>query len=118
MTTELVCIVCPRGCRLTAVQSEAGGEPVISGEGCARGPAWAKQELLNPVRVLTALLFPAGAEKPVSVKTDKPVPKEKLLACAKEISRNHPPLPIRRGDVLIRDLLGTGSNVIATRDAE
>ena len=54
----------------------------------------------------------------MSVKTDKPVPKEKLLACAKEISRNHPPLPIRRGDVLIRDLLGTGSNVIATRDAE
>ena len=113
---ELVCISCPRGCRLTAEQGADG--LVIRGNTCDRGPAYARQELENPMRVLTVLMRPAGGGIPVSVRTDRPVPKSLLMECAAEIYRTHPALPIRRGDVLIRDLCGTGSSVIATRDAE
>ena len=69
------------------------------------------------MRVLTALMRIQGSDKPVSVRTDLPVPKAKLFECAAEIYRTHPSAPVRRGDILIRDLCGTGSNVVATRDS-
>ena len=112
---ELVCITCPRGCLLTAQETDGGIE--ISGNFCPRGEEYGKQELTKPVRVLTALMRLQDTEKPVSVKTDRPVPKAKLFECASEIYHTHPKAPVHRGDILIRDLCGTGSNVIATRDS-
>lgn len=112
---ELICITCPRGCRLTALDTGNGIE--ISGNFCPRGEAYGRQELTNPVRVLTALMRLQGTDKPVSVKTTSPVPKALLFECAAEIYRTHPEAPVHRGDVLIRNLCGTGSNVIATRDS-
>lgn len=113
---ELICIICPRGCRLTA-ETGTGGELEISGNSCPRGIEYARQELTAPMRVLTALMRLQNMEKPVSVKTDRPVPKALLFDCAAEIYRTHPAPPVRRGDILIRDLCGTGCNVVATRDA-
>ena len=112
---ELVCITCPRGCLLTAQETESGIE--ISGNFCPRGEEYGRQELTNPVRVLTALMRLQDTKKPVSVKTDRPVPRAKLFECASEIYRTHPEAPVHRGDILIRDLCGTGCNVIATRDS-
>ena len=88
-TEELVCITCPRGCLLTAQETDGGIE--ISGNFCPRGEEYGKQELTNPVRVLTALM--------------------------RLQDNTHPKAPVHRGDILIRDLCGTGSNVIATRDS-
>ena len=113
---ELICINCPRGCLLTAARN--GEDLVIQGNACDRGPAYARQELVNPMRVLTVLMRPADGSAPVSVRTDRPVPKDMLFACAAEIYRTHPETPVRRGDILIRDLCGTGSNVVATRDSQ
>lgn len=115
-TKELVCISCPRGCRL--VCTEENGKISVTGNSCARGPVYAEAELTHPTRVLTVLIRPEGAKKPVSVKTDKPVPKELLFQCAEAIYSFHPQLPIKRGDILMENLLGTGCNVIATRSAE
>lgn len=112
---ELICIVCPRGCLLTAEKTEY--DINITGNFCPRGGEYGHQELTNPVRVLTALMRLQDTEKPVSVKTDRPVPKAKLLECASEIYKTHPAAPVHRGDILIRNLCGTGSNVIATRDS-
>ncbi|MDO5131803.1 MAG: DUF1667 domain-containing protein [Eubacteriales bacterium] len=112
----LICIVCPRGCQLTAGTGQ-DGRLEISGNSCPRGIEYARQELTAPMRVLTALMRLQDMEKPVSVKTDRPVPKELLFDCAAEIYRTHPASPVHRGDILIRDLCGTGCNVIATRDA-
>ncbi|MDD6311020.1 MAG: DUF1667 domain-containing protein [Firmicutes bacterium] len=109
---ELVCISCPRGCNLTVNGDE------VSGHYCKRGIEYAKAETTNPVRVLTCLMRAEGRQKPISVKTDKPVPKALLLECAKAIYEVHPKLPVACGDVLIENILGTGSNVISTCDAE
>ncbi|MBQ7085771.1 MAG: DUF1667 domain-containing protein, partial [Anaerotignum sp.] len=60
-----------------------------------------------PERVLTVLMRPEGTDRPLSVKTDKPVPKAMLKECAKTIYATHPKLPVKHGDVLITDLCGT-----------
>ena len=43
---RLVCIVCPKGCRLRARQEE--GRWTVEGNGCPRGEAYALQELTAP----------------------------------------------------------------------
>ena len=113
----ILCINCPRGCLMTAVRG-TDGKLSVSGNYCARGTAYAVQELTAPTRVLTGLMRLKGAQVPVSVKTDRPVPKELLLRCAEELGKMHPEGPVKRGDVLVKDLLGTGCSVVATRDSE
>ena len=54
--------------------------------------------------------------RPLSVKTDRPVPKALLKECAKAVYSTHPKLPVKYGDVLIENLCGTGAKVIATAD--
>ena len=112
--TELICINCPRGCLLKV--TPCGDELQVEGNFCGKGVPYAKQEITAPERVLTVLMRPEGTDRPLSVKTDKPVPKAMLKECAKAIYATHPQLPVKHGDVLITDLCGTGANVIATVD--
>lgn len=83
---------------------------------CSKGIPYAKQEITDPQRVLTILMHPEGADRPLSVKTDRPVPKALLKECAKAVYSTHPKLPVKYGDVLIENLCGTGAKVIATAD--
>ena len=113
---ELICINCPRGCLLKITQT--GDELDISGNFCTKGLPYARQEITAPQRILTVLMKPENAVRPLSVKTDKPVPKSMLKECAAAIYRTHPVLPIKYGDILIENLCGTGANVIATADMD
>lgn len=114
---ELTCICCPRGC-LLQVETEHGLVSHVEGAFCKKGSEYAAQEITNPVRVLTALMRVDGYNRPLSVKTDRPVPKHLLMKCAREIYRTHPSLPVHAGDIVLRNLCNTGANVIATGDTE
>lgn len=115
MERELVCISCALGCRLD-VNIENGAVRSVTGNACKRGREYACQEAVRPVRVLTAVMKAQGLQKPFSVRTDKPVPKDMLLACARELQRYHPKPPIAMDDVIIENILGTGSDIVATSD--
>lgn len=82
----------------------------------ARGSLMRNRRSRDPQRVLTILMRPKGADRPLSVKTDRPVPKALLKECAKAVYSTHPKLPVKYGDVLIENLCGTGAKVIATAD--
>jgi len=110
---ELICINCPVGCRLTV--EEVGGEIKVSGEGCRRGIDYAKNELTDPRRMVTCLVRVEGAEMPLSVKTEKAVPKHLIEECIKEIKSLKLAAPIEIGSVILENVAGTGINVIATK---
>ena len=112
---SLVCIGCPLGCRLM-VAVEGCTVRSVSGNACKRGAAYAQQEAVMPLRVLTGNMKARGCRQPFSVITDKPVPKHMLLACAAELRRHCPTPPISMGDIIIKDILETGCNVIATQE--
>lgn len=110
---ELVCIVCPRGCRLRV--SADGSQ--VEGNACPRGAAYGMAEVTNPTRTLTSTVrAEGGIYRRLPVKTAAPIPKALLfqaMDALKEV-RVHP--PIRTGETLIPDLLGTGIAVVATKD--
>lgn len=111
-TTELTCIVCPIGCTLTAVQDENGAIASVTGNTCPRGKVYAENELLHPVRTLTTTVAVKGQSKPLPVKTDKPIPKDKLFAAMQIVNSLCADVPVRIGDVLYTDLFG--ANLVAT----
>lgn len=111
MTRQMTCIICPRGCTL---QVEQEGERItVSGNACKRGEVYARAECTHPERTLTTTVATEdGGVLPV--KTNRPVPKETLFACMKEINRVVAPAHVQPGDVLLHDLLGTGADLVAT----
>jgi CxxC motif-containing protein len=54
----------------------------------------------------------------VSVRTNPPIPKDRMLEAMDEITGVRVNAPIRVGDVLIADVLGTGCDVVATRNVK
>ena len=109
---ELTCIVCPRGCALTV---ELDGDKVVgvSGNICKRGEAYAEAECTRPVRTVTSTVR-CKSGKVVAVKTNAPVPKSKVFDVMKEINTTLAPDGIKIGDVIIKNVAGTGSDVVAT----
>ena len=112
MKRELTCIVCPMGCRLT-VTLENGTVTEVTGNTCPRGENYAKTECTNPMRTITSTMRTADGGL-VSVKTDRTIPKEKMMECMQKINEKIAPLPISVGDVIIENVFG--SNVVATEN--
>lgn len=118
---SLTCIICPMGCSMEVeVETNASGQKKVlsvKDNGCKRGEQYAAKELQNPTRTLTTTIKVEGGELPlVPVKTAGEVPKESLLQCMEVVRRASCKAPVKRGDVLIYDLLGTGVNVVACAD--
>ena len=110
---NLTCIVCPRGCLLTAdVQND---KITVTGNGCQRGEQHAIDECTNPVRSLTATVRVGNREDTmVSVKSVDPIPKGKMLEAMALIREIQVDAPVKIGSVIMTDLFGT--QIVATKE--
>ena len=114
---EFVCILCPNGCRLRAGFEPDGETFRVEGNSCPRGAAFARTELTAPVRTLTTTVRAVGGERPVlAVRTAGESPRAKLMEAMEAISRLTVRPPVRRGEVIVHNLLGAGIDLIATDD--
>ena len=114
---ELICIGCPMGCPLTV---EMNGTEVVSvtGNTCPRGDAYARKEVTNPTRIVTSTVKVEGGKVDmVSVKTKEDIPKGKIFECVKALKGITVEAPVHIGDVILKDVAGTGVDIIATKNA-
>ena len=113
---EMICVSCPKGCRIT-VQNRGGEIISITGNDCPRGIKYAQEEFINPLRILPTTVKVIGGELPlVSVKTKKAIPKRLLLKAMAEIAEIEVKAPVKIGQVIKDDLMGTGVSLVATRN--
>lgn len=117
---NMTCIICPMGCNLDITFDDATKKLVsATGNNCTRGPQYAEKELSNPTRTLTSTIkVTAGTLPVVPVKSADELPRDSLLQYMEVIRRATAPAPIRIGDVLIPDILGSGVDIIATADVD
>lgn len=114
---SITCIGCPMGCRL-GVRMEGGRAAAVDGASCGRGAVYARQECVCPTRTVTSLVRVRGRREPLSVKTARPVPKDAIFACLARIHAAEAVAPVRIGDVIVKDVCGTGVDVVATMEVE
>ena len=115
--TEMICIVCPTGCRLSVRKDKDGKVLSVTGNTCPRGEKYARQEIESPTRTLTGTVRLEGGLLPrLPVITSDAVPKDRIFDVMREINRVTALSPVHTGDILIENVLGLGVNIVASRD--
>lgn len=111
---KLNTIVCPIG-RFLNVEMEDGKVKSVIGNRCHKGKKYAMDECISPTRTLTTSVTVKGGDM-VSVKSDKPLPKDNIIKYMRIINKVclHPPINI--GDTVIKNIDNTGVNIIATKN--
>ena len=116
MKAVITCVVCPVSCPVEVEYHEHEITGIDRNQ-CKLALDYVRSELFDPRRLLTTSVEVEGGDMPlVSVKTARPVPKHMLLKAAEAVAGIRVRAPVKIGDVIAHDLLGTGSDLVATRN--
>ncbi len=116
MKAVVTCVVCPVSCPVE-VEYHEHEIVAIDRNQCKLALDYVRSELFDPRRTLTTSVEVEGGEMPlVSVKTDRPIPKDLVGRAAGAVAGVRVKAPVKIGDVIIKDLFGTGAALVATRD--
>ena len=116
-TKTMICITCPKGC---ALQVTAQGSTLIKAiGGCKRGHEYAERELVDPRRmVATTVQLRQGLHSLLPVYTTTAFPKNRIPDLLLELRKMEVEAPVRMGQIILKDALGTGVDVVASRSVE
>lgn len=116
---EIICVGCPLGCHVVLIITESGEIAGFEGNECKAGKAYVTEEFKSPVRVFTGTIRTRNCSRPLlPVRTNKPIIKTMMLSCGKCLSDMEINPPIRIGDVIISNILNTGTDLIASGDLD
>ncbi|MBN1623568.1 MAG: DUF1667 domain-containing protein [Clostridia bacterium] len=114
MKREMVCIRCPKGCRMT-VEYEGTKVLNVKGNSCSKGLAYAIDEITKPVRIVTSTVKVINGELPVvPVKTDKAIRRNLIFDVMEKIIEAEVVAPIKEGQVILENPADCGADVVAT----
>lgn len=114
---HVTCVGCPLGCEVTLAVGDKEEVTEVTGNACKEGKKYAIEEYKNPVRVLTATVLTQNSSQPLlSVRTDKAILKTRLTEGMCVLAKVRAKPRLEAGDILVANLLDTGSNVVATSD--
>jgi len=112
--TELICIVCPKGCHLH-VDEQNGFK--VTGHTCPRGEEYGRIEMTNPTRVITSTVcVDGGRYRRCPLKTNGAIPKKMIFEAMKTLDGVQLKAPVEIGQVVAENVCGTGVDFVATRN--
>ncbi len=117
MTKErnIICIVCPLACNIKVTLDNEGTVLIIAGNQCKEGQKYAVSECKFPGRVLTTTVLIENHERRLlPVRSDRPIPKDKLIECACRLVPTRVKPPVKMGQVIMTNIAGTGANMISS----
>ncbi|HYA22433.1 MAG TPA: DUF1667 domain-containing protein [Thermoproteota archaeon] len=94
------------------------GKKVVKVEGltCSRGEEYVINEVEAPMRDFFSTVIIEGGVSPVCpVRSTRPIPKDRIMDCSRKLARLRVTAPVRIGETIMRDILGLGVDIIATR---
>ena len=114
MKREMVCIRCPKGCRMT-VEYEGTKVIDVKGNSCSKGKAYAIDEISKPVRIVTSTVKVIEGELPVvPVKTSKPIRRNLIFDVMEKIYEAEVKAPVKEGQVILKNPAKCGADIIST----
>jgi CxxC motif-containing protein len=113
---KVICITCPKGCRLDVTRE---GDTILKVDncGCKRGEEYVKAELTDPRRMVATTVKIQGSLHPLlPVYTAKPFPKPRIRELLTALQQVELSAPVTMGAVVVKDALGTGIDILASRE--
>ena len=84
-----------------------------------RGAKYGVEEVTNPRRVITTTVKLSGSYlNLLPVKTNDSVPKELMFDIMKVLDKVCVGAPVNVGDVIVKDILGTGVDIVSSKSME
>lgn len=119
-TRKLTCIGCPMGCELSVEFEKGKRETVkVTGNTCKKGELYAIDEVISPTRTVTGTISVSNRKNVVApVKTADVVPKAMVMEVARGLMELSIEAPVKIGDVVCDDIVGTKVSVIATKNID
>ncbi len=114
-TKKILCITCPKGCTLEITRD---GETIVEiKSGCKRGHEYAEREMTDPRRmVATTVRVRNGTHPLLPVYTAAPFPKGQIQTLMEALRGVEISAPVRMGAVVLENALGSGIDILASRD--
>lgn len=111
---EMICTVCPLGCEVKIIVKE--DDYIIDKNQCEKGKEYIINQLNNPHSILTTTVKVSNSKfNRLTVKTEREIPKVKMMECMELLQEVEVTPPIRVGDIIVENILELGVNVVATR---
>ena len=113
--TELICIMCPLACRVLVSADDDGHILDVVHHQCKEGREYAIAEYRFPARVLTTVILTAAASRHLlPVRSNKPIPKTRLMEVMHSLSKIRIKPPVKMAQVIVSNIAGTGVDMIST----
>jgi len=115
---RFICIRCPIGCVIDTTYDDSSKKLLtIKGNNCHRGKEYVISELNDPRRLLTTTVkISNGVCQVLPVATSIEVPKAMLFNIMKELAKIEVESPVKRGNVIVKNILNTKADIIAQCD--
>lgn len=114
--TKIRCITCPVGCSMEVITDKLNGAVLeVKGNECAKGIKFAKEEITNPVRILTTTVKIDSVKSfRLAVRSLEPVPKDLVKDIISELRKIEICPPVKMGQVIGQNLSGSNAKIIAS----
>jgi len=118
MKKTIICTVCPNGCEIE-VNYTTREDAVLTGYICKRGISYALDECFEPTRTFTSSVKITGTDRRMlPVRTTAPIPKALLMKAADELKAITLTVPVKCGDVIVENFVGTDAKLISAMTLE
>jgi CxxC motif-containing protein len=108
----MVCIGCPKGCRLEYDTRDGS----VKGYSCPQGLAYAKEEATAPKRIVTStVILKSDSLARLPVKTNKALPKSMMRDAVRLLDGMKIKPPVKTGDTVYQNIFNTQIDFVATK---
>ncbi|MEE8393160.1 MAG: DUF1667 domain-containing protein [Rhodospirillales bacterium] len=116
-TANYLCISCPISCHLEVEDDGQGNVVEVRGYTCKKGKTYGSQEHTDPRRMVsTTVPVTGGLFERLPLRTSAEVPRDRVHEICREMRKLTLAAPVRMGQVVLSDILGSGADAIAARD--
>ena len=117
LAKNMVCNKCEKYCILELRNDDEYTE--YFGSSCSKKLDFKEVEMESSKDILTSLVRIKGADvKVVPVKSSKTIDKSLFMKCSRALSRINVGAPIRIGDIVCKNLLNLGVDIICTKNID
>jgi CxxC motif-containing protein len=115
--SEIICIICPLACRISVAVDDEARIIELANFQCKKGEEYAVAEYRAPLRALTTtVMVEKSRHTLLPVRTNRAIPRKELFNCMDHLARIKVKPPLKRGEVIVKNILNTGSDIIATHE--